>query len=105
MASNRGFATIDFDPTAVDRRLCEIFNYKATSVQQETKRHAVRDWPDNCGPAADREVCAVCMENLYGEYWTVGVLRCQHRFHSGCIGEWLLRKSACPLCRAIVLHN
>lgn len=53
--------------------------------------------------AAAGEVCAVCLDDLYEEDRTVGVLGCGHGFHGGCIGEWLRRKNACPLCRAIAL--
>lgn len=48
-------------------------------------------------------VCAVCLDDLCEEDRRVGVLGCGHGFHDRCIGEWLRRKNACPLCRAIAL--
>jgi hypothetical protein len=44
------------------------------------------------------QCCAVCIEAIRaGE--CVRVLPCQHHFHLQCIDYWLLRNSACPLCK------
>ncbi|KAL3634142.1 hypothetical protein CASFOL_021196 [Castilleja foliolosa] len=55
---------------------------------------------DDKAAAAD---CAVCLDEFYGD---VGVLiNCGHKFHVGCINEWLKEKNNCPLCRALVYAN
>lgn len=35
-------------------------------------------------------------------------LECAHKFHFGCVSEWLLRQNgqnSCPMCRATVASN
>jgi len=46
----------------------------------------------------DGEQCSICIE----EWETAEVavmLPCRHRFHSDCIGAWLLKSSLCPICK------
>jgi len=44
--------------------------------------------------------CSICYEPLQdGE--KVGVLPCDHLFHSSCLKTWLTRRNVCPLCQAI----
>ncbi|KAI0524668.1 hypothetical protein KFK09_004048 [Dendrobium nobile] len=45
--------------------------------------------------------CSVCQEE-YEMDDEVGKLGCEHRFHIECIKKWLLRKNACPVCKAAV---
>ncbi|KAL0355092.1 UNVERIFIED_CONTAM: E3 ubiquitin-protein ligase MBR2 [Sesamum radiatum] len=52
-------------------------------------------------------ICVVCHDELYchgdddGEGTTmIARLGCGHEYHVPCIKQWLLRKNACPLCRA-----
>ena len=42
--------------------------------------------------------CGICLEEFQLEqlYRKLG---CKHRFHDGCISEWLKEKRSCPLCR------
>jgi len=42
--------------------------------------------------------CAICMDT-FTEGEIIRDLKCGHSFHRGCIDEWLMRKSTCPLCR------
>jgi len=45
-------------------------------------------------------VCTICLSEVRnGE--RVGLLSCTHVFHSSCLKDWLRRKNACPLCRAL----
>ncbi|CAH2061033.1 unnamed protein product [Thlaspi arvense] len=49
--------------------------------------------------------CAICFGDLRDEEdnETKRVsLNCSHQFHIGCIGEWLVRRKSCPLCRGVV---
>jgi len=46
----------------------------------------------------DGEQCSICIE----EWETAEVcvmLPCRHRYHSDCIGAWLLKSSLCPICK------
>lgn len=43
----------------------------------------------------NNEDCSICSETM-----TSGKsLSCGHSFHGGCIGEWIIEKRECPLCR------
>ena len=43
--------------------------------------------------------CAICLDPLSTD---VGALPCQHKFHIGCVREWLVRRATCPECRKCV---
>jgi len=43
--------------------------------------------------------CAVCL-CTYEDGDTMRVLRCKHRFHLGCVDQWLARSGQCPVCKA-----
>jgi hypothetical protein len=45
------------------------------------------------------ETCGICIEPLI-ETGGIMNLPCKHRFHEGCIREWIVDKSNCPLCKA-----
>lgn len=43
--------------------------------------------------------CSVCQEEyVFGD--ELGRLHCEHRFHLGCIQQWLRLKNWCPICKA-----
>ena len=44
--------------------------------------------------------CSICFDeiNAAGGQVTLG---CQHHFHLGCIGRWLLKNETCPMCRQL----
>lgn len=44
-------------------------------------------------------LCAICLESLTSAIR----LRCGHAFHGECLERWLVRRMACPVCRAAVL--
>lgn len=49
----------------------------------------------------DQEDCPVCLEEFFpGEQ--IICLPCFHRFHIGCLTQWLIICGECPFCRAIV---
>ncbi|XP_010526271.1 PREDICTED: E3 ubiquitin-protein ligase RLIM-like [Tarenaya hassleriana] len=47
----------------------------------------------------DDAKCSICQEE-YTEGDEVGRLHCKHRYHVGCVQEWLRLKNWCPICRA-----
>ncbi|KAK7263150.1 hypothetical protein RJT34_30735 [Clitoria ternatea] len=48
------------------------------------------------------ECCCICQDDyIHGE--EVGKLICKHKFHIGCIKQWLRRKNACPICKQTAL--
>jgi hypothetical protein len=46
--------------------------------------------------------CALCLED-YEEGAELRELKCEHRYHSECIDEWLTHKRTCPVCNADAL--
>ena len=41
--------------------------------------------------------CSICFETFHNSI--VSTLECGHKFHYGCIHEWVSSKNTCPLCR------
>lgn len=48
-----------------------------------------------------KEDCSICLEKFKvgGE---AREMPCNHRFHSGCIENWLWVRKSCPLCRFLI---
>jgi hypothetical protein len=46
--------------------------------------------------------CTICCDPLHKSRRTV-TLACSHPFHSSCISDWVSRKRACPVCRAMIV--
>lgn len=55
----------------------------------------------NHGSREKNEQCAVCLYD-FEEGEMVRQLNCKHKFHKGCVDEWLTSKSSCPLCRYVI---
>jgi hypothetical protein len=54
------------------------------------------------GAEAEGESCNICLQGLLTAD-VLKVLPCKHRFHEGCIREWLVQHNRrCPLCNADV---
>jgi len=41
-------------------------------------------------------VCVICLNNITCNFC---VTKCNHKFHTNCLQEWLLIKPQCPMCR------
>nr|CAB3490913.1 unnamed protein product [Digitaria exilis] len=56
---------------------------------------------DGCGHVAAMAAttCAICLEDSEVGDDDMSVMPCSHRFHDGCIAEWLARSRLCPCCR------
>ncbi|OIW21244.1 hypothetical protein TanjilG_31173 [Lupinus angustifolius] len=66
-----------------------------TSIRHETIEFAAED-------NQEKEVCDICQDG-YVNGDKVGRLDCSHKFHIGCISDWLVRKNICPKCRRMAL--
>lgn len=53
---------------------------------------------------AGKECCSICQED-YVEDDELGVLDCDHSFHSACIQQWLRSKNLCPICKSTGLST
>ena len=42
--------------------------------------------------------CSICFDEIEASKGQV-TLGCQHHFHLGCIGRWILKNDTCPMCR------
>jgi Ring finger domain len=42
--------------------------------------------------------CSICQDTIEASGGHV-TLACQHHYHLGCIGRWLLKSETCPMCR------
>ena len=47
---------------------------------------------------SEEDVCAICQDAMPAGS-EARALRCDHRFHPGCIDTWFQRSVACPTCR------
>ncbi|GMI89516.1 hypothetical protein like AT5G24870 [Hibiscus trionum] len=53
----------------------------------------------SCEVEKDDVKCSICQEEyVVGD--EVGRLQCEHRYHVGCIQQWLRVKNWCPVCKA-----
>uniref|UniRef100_A0A0E0JEC0 RING-type E3 ubiquitin transferase n=1 Tax=Oryza punctata TaxID=4537 RepID=A0A0E0JEC0_ORYPU len=43
--------------------------------------------------------CAICLEE-YKDNSLLGILKCNHDFHTDCVKRWLKEKNSCPICKA-----
>ncbi|KAL4302370.1 hypothetical protein GQ457_10G000160 [Hibiscus cannabinus] len=64
--------------------------YELTSLEDSKVR---------CEIEKDDVKCSICQEEyVVGD--EVGRLKCEHRYHVGCIQQWLQVKNWCPICKA-----
>ena len=53
----------------------------------------------------DKAVCCICIgEYIEGETVTFHP-GCKHMFHFECIGEWMMERTICPLCKGPTRSN
>lgn len=43
--------------------------------------------------------CAICLEE-YKDNSLLGILKCNHDFHTDCVKKWLKEKNSCPICKS-----
>lgn len=69
------------------------------SSESENDRDMCNDANDSEEIEIEEETCAICFTEIE-EGERVGVLPCEHLFHSECLKNWIKRKNVCPLCNA-----
>ncbi|KAK8491843.1 hypothetical protein V6N13_107239 [Hibiscus sabdariffa] len=60
---------------------------------------SLEDSKVSCEVEKDDVKCSICQEE-YVAGDEVGRLQCEHRYHVGCIQQWLQVKNWCPICKA-----
>lgn len=65
----------------------------ATSSRVEGENDSLFDNGDE-----DEVLCTICLGSI-DDGDKIGVLSCNHLFHSACLKEWIKRKNSCPLCQ------
>ncbi|XP_042500377.1 uncharacterized protein LOC122078462 [Macadamia integrifolia] len=64
-------------------------------------KHLIMDnYPSSSLPTESDLKCSICQEEYVADE-EVGKLDCGHSYHICCIKQWLLRKNACPVCKAV----
>ena len=48
---------------------------------------------------AGQSSCVVCLEDIKEGEWCRNLIGCGHVFHRKCVDSWLVKVSACPICR------
>jgi hypothetical protein len=95
---------------AYDRmRSDQLDNYSYLQVM--SPRHMSSETQDDAATTRDQclldesyVVCAICMSE-FAPGDTLRVLPCLHRFHKGCVDQWLCEaRAACPICRENPRH-
>lgn len=76
---------------AVPGTTAEVISHATAILTQQAA--AVKDPECSADPS-----CVVCYEALE-EGDNVRVLPCFHRFHVGCVDQWLVRSRTCPVCK------
>ncbi|XP_021727569.1 uncharacterized protein LOC110694703 [Chenopodium quinoa] len=67
---------------------------------RKTKLSILNELPSQSHISADIEgKCSICQDEYEVEE-EVGKLECGHAYHLHCIKQWLVRKNACPVCKA-----
>jgi len=67
-----------------------------TNMDMDTER---KDNDDTFSDNEDGVTCTICIMDIEdGD--RVGVLECNHLFHSDCLKSWIKRKNVCPLCQS-----
>ena len=51
---------------------------------------------------ADQSSCVVCLEDIKQGQWCRNLVGCGHVLHMKCVDSWLVKVSACPICRTRV---
>lgn len=76
---------------------------KTTKLSSQKDDSGVDDEPDD----QDDHVCSICLGPYRneGSVWTSSV--CNHKFHRGCLLDWLSRpgKNQCPCCRVAFVEE
>ncbi|XP_042500314.1 uncharacterized protein LOC122078408 [Macadamia integrifolia] len=63
-------------------------------------KHMIMDDLPSSLPTKFEWKCSICQEEYEADD-EVGKLDCGHSFHICCIKQWLQRKNACPVCKAV----
>jgi hypothetical protein len=45
------------------------------------------------------DICCICLNIMDNEILTHKITECNHKFHSGCLIQWLRTSKQCPMCR------
>mmetsp|Transcript_24279 Transcript_24279/g.47218 ORF Transcript_24279/g.47218 Transcript_24279/m.47218 type:complete len:448 (+) Transcript_24279:50-1393(+) len=78
----------DMDREAAEKELAEVHAVETISALPRVT------W----APQSKCSECALCLEE-YTEGEEILKLSCNHLFHEGCIGPWLVKSLSCPLCQ------
>lgn len=88
-----------FNQTVLE--LGEIYNDNTGLLPADIERLEKTYYqPENHG-----ENCVICLVEFNAEDKVVTLPRCEHTFHSECVGVWLQKKPLCPMCRGNIRNS
>eukprot|EP00931_Biecheleriopsis_adriatica_P056078 TRINITY_DN33239_c0_g1_i1.p1 TRINITY_DN33239_c0_g1~~TRINITY_DN33239_c0_g1_i1.p1 ORF type:complete len:481 (+),score=107.19 TRINITY_DN33239_c0_g1_i1:35-1444(+) len=69
-------------------------------IEERTTREVLQEVPQSTDASGGlmQTQCVVCLEDFKVQD-ELRVLPCRHRYHSGCIDNWLARSRHCPVCK------
>ena len=91
---------LERQPNTISEESSEAFVYLLGKQAHENLKFTdtlLKQKLESVSAAAEREECSFCLEALGDDT----ILRCNHKFHTDCMREWLVMAPAptCPLCR------
>lgn len=83
--------------------LGEIYNDNTGLLPADIERLEKRYYQPNL--QENGESCVICLVEFNAEDKVITLPKCEHTFHSECVGVWLQKKPLCPMCRGNIRNS
>jgi len=87
--------------------LGEVYNDKIGLLPADIERLEKRYYqqPGEQQTEENVENCPICLVEFIADEKVITLPKCEHTFHSECVGAWLKKKPLCPMCRRNVRNG